>query len=134
LFFEASWKVFAPAIEILEKNLANYRQLIESQASITEFKAIQECHQSAMNDLQRKIKENDFHRQTTVTTWLCHFDCEGLQQSYNSTRSVCEDPGRWLLNHDLIRDWFSLDPRTERLLWLSGIPGAGKRPSFGLQS
>ncbi|KAH8586238.1 hypothetical protein B0O99DRAFT_644911 [Bisporella sp. PMI_857] len=125
-FFEASWKVFAPAIDHIERNLEHYRRLVTSRVSITEFEAIQNHRQTTTNTFEKQMKDHNALRQDTVKAWLRHFDCKGQQESYRDTRSICRDPGRWLLNHPLIQDWFNPDFCPEPLLWLNGIPGAGK--------
>lgn len=93
--------------------------------SIADFEAIQNHRRIGINEFERKMKESHLHRKNTVRTWLCHFDCSGQQESHRGTRSICKDPGRWLLNHSLFQDWLDPDSYSEPFLWLNGKPGAG---------
>jgi hypothetical protein len=60
-----------------------------------------------------------------VMQWLSPFDSEAEQNQQRKTRSVCKDPGRWLLNNSRLREWFDHEDFSTSSLWLSGIPGAG---------
>ncbi|GKZ39023.1 hypothetical protein AbraIFM66950_011681 [Aspergillus brasiliensis] len=66
------------------------------------------------------------HRDT-VEHWLSALDVKAEHQIHQEKRKrVCKDPGRWLLSSPRFKTWANPDSRQNSLLWLSGIPGAGK--------
>lgn len=123
--FEASWRVFAPGIKHIESNIGRHKRLIESGESYTKFEEVQNVRQAAVHEFEKQMRDQDILRQDRVHAWLCHFSCEAQQEHHRNTRSVCKDPGRWLLDHARFQEWYDPDDCSEPLLWLSGIPGAG---------
>jgi hypothetical protein len=102
---------------------------MESGASIEDFEAIQNSRQAAINVFEKQMKDQDNLRREIVQAWLGPFNCESCesqQRTHLSTRSVCKDPGRWLLDNPRFQDWLNPDYCSKPLLWLNGIPGAGK--------
>ena len=67
-----------------------------------------------------------------VMQWLSPFNSNAEQDRYREERSICKDPGRWLLNDVRFQQWFGVENHSAPLLWLSGIPGAGRRMSRNL--
>ena len=61
-----------------------------------------------------------------VKQWLLAADCKAQQDRYRNTRSICPNAGNWLLEHPKFQEWFNPDYCTIPLLWLNGIPGAGR--------
>lgn len=100
--------------------------LIESRASITEFEGIQSSRQAAIIIFEKQMKDRAILRQEIVKAWLCPFDCETQQETHQNTRSVCKHPGRWLLESAMFQDWLDPSDFSKPLLWLNGIPGAGR--------
>lgn len=98
-----------------------------SGASIEDFEAIQTSRQTAIIAFEKQIRDQEYLRREIVNAWLCPFNCESQQQTHSNTRSVCKDPGRWLLDNRLFQDWHNPDYCSKPLLWLNGIPGAGRK-------
>jgi hypothetical protein len=98
---------------------------MENDVSIEEFENIQKSRRVAISDFEKEIKDQDKLCRDTVNAWLCPFSWENQQETHRNTRSVCKDPGRWLLNDPRFQDWLSPDYCSKPLLWLNGIPGAG---------
>jgi len=99
---------------------------MESGASIEDFEAIQNSRQTAINAFEKQMKDQKNLRREIVNAWHCPFSCESQQETHLSTKSVCKDPGRWLLNDARFQDWLDPDYCSKPLLWLNGIPGAGR--------
>jgi hypothetical protein len=100
--------------------------MIESGASMAEFEEIQNHRQTAILAFEKQMRDQDILHRDTVKAWLCHFNCEAQQGNHRDTRSVCKDPGRWLLDDPRFKEWFAPDYCSAPFLWLKGIPGAGK--------
>jgi hypothetical protein len=99
---------------------------MESEVTIADFEAIQNSRQAVINAFEKQMKDQDNLRREIVKAWLCPFSCENQQNAHLNTRSICKDPGRWLLDNPRFQDWLNPDYCSEPLLWLNGIPGAGR--------
>ena len=66
-------------------------------------------------------------RRAMVTQWFSPFNNNVEQDRYREERSICKDPGRWLLNNIQFRQWLDTENHPVPQLWLSGIPGAGTK-------
>ncbi|KAK2762332.1 hypothetical protein FQN54_001342 [Arachnomyces sp. PD_36] len=124
--FTAWWRDFAPTIEQIKLKTARNKRLIENQVSIAEFEEIHNRYLISMRESNREKEVQIKDRKAMVAQWLSPFDIEAEQENYRTIRSACKDPGRWLLNDRLFKKWLSLEDCDTPLLWLNGIPGAGK--------
>ncbi|KAI0010504.1 hypothetical protein F4779DRAFT_577169 [Xylariaceae sp. FL0662B] len=124
--FQATWRGFTRKIEHLKENLRRHKQLIESHATIVQFEEIQRLRDDARRTFESHQRgEMDRHR-LRVIQWLSPFNVDNLQAQYTETRSICGDAGRWLLNDSRFQKWFNPNQCLSPLLWINGIPGAGK--------
>ena len=99
---------------------------MESGASIADFEAIQNSRQAAIIAFEKQMKDQDNLRREIVNAWLRPFSSESQQKTHLNARSVCKDPGRWLLDDPRFQGWLNPDYCSNPLLWLNGIPGAGR--------
>ncbi|CAG8962046.1 hypothetical protein HYFRA_00005088 [Hymenoscyphus fraxineus] len=123
--FSASWRDFTTTINHISRNLKRHRMLMESGGSFEDFEMTQNSRQSAINTFRKQITEEESLRRETVKAWLCPFSCETQQDAHRITRSVCQDPGRWLIDDLRLQNWLDIYC-SNPLLWLNGKPGAGK--------
>lgn len=131
--FEASWRESKPKRDLrIRDNLAQLKRLMHSPAiSIAQLEEILQLRKKAIQDLDQNIESQEAHRLGVVRQWLCPFDSEIELDRHRETRSVCKEPGRWLLNDDRFHKWLSPgDQCSTPLLWLNGVPGAGVFPGF----
>jgi len=105
--------------------MGRHKRLIEGSATLTQFEEIQNLRNDAIRAFERDRKAHEERRQVVVKQWLSPCDYETQQNRHRSTRSICIDSGRWLLESSQFQKWFSPDYCSTPLLWLSGIPGAG---------
>jgi hypothetical protein len=59
-----------------------------------------------------------------VQRWLCSLDAQTRHETAAKSRYATS--GDWLLKDPTFTRWFDFHYGDEPLLWLSGIPGAGK--------
>lgn len=127
--FKASWRDFTAKVEHIEGSIARKSRSIENRVSITQFEEIRKSQ--SIEDLEfSKLKDKqDTKRRAMIRQWLSPFDCESEQVRFRNARSICKDPGRWLLDDSQYLKWFNPEHCETPAIWLSGIPGAG-RPHF----
>jgi hypothetical protein len=122
--FHATWRSFSNTVAHLTKDIRRHKHLIESQASIVEYEAIQDLRSQSKAFFEKhRIEELD-RRRLCVQRWLCPLDVQTRHETAAKSRYATS--GDWLLKDPTFLKWFDFDYGDEPLLWLSGIPGAGK--------
>ncbi|KAI1205006.1 putative zinc finger protein [Annulohypoxylon truncatum] len=125
--FVESWGTCKSRFPGIILHIAQRRSLIEDQASPYQIEKVQEEIQRSRRSEDAKLDEQNLQRIRQVNNWLkpayVHID----QNDFSKLRAEYPGTGRWLLENTFFKEWF--DPRFPTippLLWLSGIPGAGK--------
>ncbi|CAH0046236.1 unnamed protein product [Clonostachys solani] len=98
----------------------------ESRASIMEFQEIRAVQQKADDQLALTEKAQEEAHRSSVKSWLSGFSNEGEQDCHRQVRSLCPGSGRWLFGNPCFQRWLDLNYCDTPLIWLTGIPGAGK--------
>ncbi|KAI0155131.1 hypothetical protein GGR57DRAFT_464218 [Xylariaceae sp. FL1272] len=123
--FRASWASFTYQLQPIKDNLHRNKRLIENNVSLVEFQQIQDLRSGALQTFQTNASAQFLFHRATVMQWLGSYDCRIQHEKHQKIRSVCKSPGVWLVNDPQLRTW--LAPESEApLLWLNGVPGAGK--------
>ncbi|KAK3936465.1 hypothetical protein QBC46DRAFT_419250, partial [Diplogelasinospora grovesii] len=101
--------------------------LIESQATLAEIQASLR-EREAQDGHRRKMQDSEnIWRLREIFRWLRAVNVENDQHDYANIRAECPGTGQWLLDNVTFKDWFQpLCLAIPPLLWLNGIPGAGK--------
>ncbi|KAK3294357.1 uncharacterized protein B0H64DRAFT_324187 [Chaetomium fimeti] len=122
--FGASWRDFMPVIDHIRHNLEQCKRLIESRIPPPQFEEIQNHRLREIRNLEVERSAREAKDRIMVAQWLSGFNGEAIQDQYRGRRSICEDPGRWLVDDQRFQKWYSSECCPNPLLWLSGIPGA----------
>lgn len=125
--WHATWKTQQSRFSSIISGMARHRALIESQAGLSEIADSQESRRLVDDRHNAEVQYESLRRSRTVFNWLRAPDVDGNQ--YNLTQMRANNPGtgRWLLDNQAFKDWFDPNyPKIPPLLWLNGIPGAGK--------
>ncbi|KAI0192374.1 hypothetical protein EV127DRAFT_426763 [Xylaria flabelliformis] len=125
--FSESWDACKSRFSSIISNIARHGSLIESQASRTQIEEFQEKILDCRETEDNQINEQDLQRIRDTHRWLRGANVEIDQDDYAKTRAQYPGTGRWFLENPFFKEWF--DPRFPTippLLWLNGIPGAGK--------
>lgn len=143
--WQATWKTYKSRFSGVIDNMKRHRSLIESQANLAQVqrslefqkeqqvgfeKQIRESlafRKEAENRFEADLRNEDLRRSHDVFNWLRATDVETDQYDLLKARADYPNTGRWLLDLPVFKDWF--DPQYATippLLWLSGMPGAGK--------
>lgn len=122
----ALWRNFQTDFSVLLQQLQRHQRLVETQADITHFEQSLKARETA-ELLLKEFRQVEKKRQLDVVrTWLASPNVEIDQQTYCSIRNDCPNSGKWLLTVPKFRSWFDPDFCSTPLLWINGIPGAGK--------
>ncbi|KAK4221419.1 hypothetical protein QBC38DRAFT_492123 [Podospora fimiseda] len=124
--FSALWKGFVVKLEELKDNMRRHRQLIVEQGSIVRFQELQQLRVLAETKFQDIQDEYVRRRWTDAQRWLTPYNSHLQQEICAAARNECPGSGQWLLNDNRFKKWFDPLFCSTPLLWLNGIPGAGK--------
>ncbi|PLB50321.1 hypothetical protein P170DRAFT_405285 [Aspergillus steynii IBT 23096] len=124
--FQAWLRDFTTRIDEIAERTGRNKRLIENKVSFMEFETIRKDDLIYARALKREKEATTKVHKDTVENWLSAFDSKAEHHLHQEKRRVCKDPGRWLLGNREFNRWASPDDSLNPLLWLSGIPGAGK--------
>ncbi|KAL1861382.1 hypothetical protein Daus18300_008913 [Diaporthe australafricana] len=124
--FQATWKTYKTRFDPLISNIHDHGMLVQNQATLAQ---IEEFRRERQTDCQqheaRKLRE--------LYTWLRspnHDQASGAendQYEYARVRNETPGSGSWLLSKQAFNEWMDLAfPAIPPLLWINGVPGAGK--------
>ncbi|KAI1170611.1 hypothetical protein F4777DRAFT_568638 [Nemania sp. FL0916] len=124
--FRPSWAEFVYRLQPIKESIARSKRSIENDISIIEFEKLQMLGADALHTFQTNCTAQAAYHRTIVLQWLAPFDCWPDHYKHRQTRSICTNPGTWLLDEPQLKEWMDPESIQTPLLWLRGIPGAGK--------
>jgi hypothetical protein len=107
--------------------MSRHRSLIETQANISQIEEFQESRRIESDRFETYMRNEELVRSRALHCWLKAADVDSDQYHFAKLRADYPETGKWLLKHAAFKQWF--DPHyaiVPPLLWLNGIPGAGK--------
>ncbi|KAI1321681.1 hypothetical protein F5Y16DRAFT_416784 [Xylariaceae sp. FL0255] len=127
VLFRSSWADFASSLDQIKERLDQSRRLIDA-GSIT-FKDLEEILNIRWNSARTFNEYKEFRnisRRDHAIQWLAPANVEAEHARHRKTRSICQFPGKWLLQDTYFRRWLDPESSTDPSIWLTGKPGAGK--------
>jgi hypothetical protein len=129
VFFDSLWKDFGVRFLGVLENLARHRDLVDREASSIAIIEAKKWRALQKDDIDRREIERRDQRLQDCISWLAihdrsqEDDLDRLSQRRQS--GTCE----WVLSSAHLRTWVE-NQNEEPVLWLKGIPGAGRFSSF----
>jgi hypothetical protein len=102
------------------------KTLVETQASISHFQQARQHHLQVVAEANRQRSNETLQQTRAVADWLSPADVSAYQETARKARQQSSGGGDWLLTRDMFRSWSHLTSEVTPLLWVTGIPGAGK--------
>jgi hypothetical protein len=125
--FDATWKSYKMEFTSLIDVMSRHQGLIESQANLSQIRDFQDFRRETGKRFQAQVEHENFTKLHALYSWLRHTDIETDQHNYSVLRAKYPGTGRWLLDNTTFMEWFNLQyPTIPPLLWICGMPGAGK--------
>ncbi|CVL05439.1 uncharacterized protein FMAN_10739 [Fusarium mangiferae] len=124
VFFESLWPARRAEIQVIAENIEKHRLLLCNEITLND---ILEAHTARKKALEhyaetREFQERqDFHCMETYIR-PPSYD-EDLDRICNSR---CQGTGSWLVQDQQFVSWAEGKEKSAQVLWLQGIPGAGK--------
>ncbi|GLA48100.1 hypothetical protein AnigIFM63604_003194 [Aspergillus niger] len=124
--FDSWFQDYKIDLQKISHKLDGNKKLIENNASQKEAEIVRMGNSVLAQALRSERETRTETHKDRVKHWLSAFDIQAEHHIYKEKWKDCRDPGRWLLNSPEFKLWTSADNKWAPLLWLSGIPGAGK--------
>jgi hypothetical protein len=121
------WKDFGTKFSGILKSLARHKSLVESRASLAQYRTYREDIADMQSKLDVLIEEEHDKKMKAVKEWLAvGSQPQQDHDAYRDIRKEFPSTGRWIRKHESIKDWMNADSLPTPLLWLTGMPGAGE--------
>ncbi|KAK7598537.1 hypothetical protein V3481_000161 [Fusarium oxysporum f. sp. vasinfectum] len=125
--FDINWKTIKGGLLSIISNIIRHRDAIQNQANQSQMTDSEESHTEPVSQSDPFMEESYRPQLLAVCHWLRPIDPAADQARFSKIRSEYPGTGRWLLDNETFKGWFDLRyARIPPLLWLTGLPGAGK--------
>ncbi|KAK8879908.1 zinc finger protein [Apiospora arundinis] len=125
--FQATWDTYKSRFTPLIDNIRGHGHLIQAQAAVSqieEFRRNQDLWNAQLNETK---ESQEAQRLIHLKTWLDPPNVENDQHELCKIWKNCPGSGQWLLDNRSLKEWIDPHyPTIPPLLWINGIPGAGK--------
>ncbi|KAF4628757.1 hypothetical protein G7Y89_g9399 [Cudoniella acicularis] len=124
--FRSTWKDFQTRFQYIIDDLQNHKMLVESQANILQIRDSQierEAARKAFADIKEEERKTKYFR---VLNWLSATEVILDQEAAALARKEYPTTGNWILDNNIIKAWTHVRNTVAPLVWINGIPGAGK--------
>ncbi|KIX96919.1 uncharacterized protein Z520_07033 [Fonsecaea multimorphosa CBS 102226] len=139
--FRSAWSDFHAKFDGILRNLRQHRRLIESQFNLLQARQ-HEAHRievlkeiqkwgakldDARESLKRREESRRDEQRAAILEWLAAG--RSTRDSHERARKAREDyphTGLWITQNEKVSSWLTDDIPKSSVLWMHGIPGAGK--------
>ena len=131
-WFAANWGLFERRFKSIIDKLGSHCSLLDKEAAALHFLEMKKARDA------RQQEDEDFERQRQnrmaqeVFAWLSAGIEDSQEDHLHQLADIRQlDTCDWILGNDEVRSWMD-DAHTDAILWMTGIPGAGKSILSGL--
>ncbi|KAF2647502.1 hypothetical protein K491DRAFT_699595 [Lophiostoma macrostomum CBS 122681] len=125
--FKATWKDYKSKFGEMISDMSRHYKLVESTATVEQIADLQRSREIENQHRESASKDEHLRKLYMVTQWLRPASVEGDHMTHMKKRVPSKATGMWLFDDPTFQEWFDLQfPMVPPLLWLCGIPGAGK--------
>jgi len=124
VFFESLWPRSAGRIRVITESIEKHKMLMDGSITLAHVSEAHTARQHALEEFERqqefRLRQDLESVKSSLGPVLYDRDLQRLK-----TLRVIRS-GAWLLDQGEYTKWYEPSDKTTRLLWLQGIPGAGK--------
>jgi hypothetical protein len=129
-FFKLLWPGFQERFSVILGNIENHKLLIDREMTLTYIRDAYESRNRALSDFEqiREVREKQDRESLERYLDAPLFD-EELEKINNERKERGQNTGQWLFQNQKYQRWVNTNQVdvASRILWISGIPGAGMR-------
>lgn len=106
------WKNFETKFNGILKSLARHKDLVECRASVEQYRRYRQDMSDIKLKLDTLIAEERSRKCEVVKEWLAvGFQSKEDHDAFCKIRQSYPSTGRWVLNHETIKDWLYADSK-----------------------
>ncbi|KAF5573491.1 Nacht domain-containing protein [Fusarium pseudocircinatum] len=122
--FEMFWPSRKDQIQVVVKHIVSHRDLISKEVRMEEIRKANELRD---RELQHILQTEENNIAQEFASHQAHISPRRYDADlYRFSEAVCNGTGKWLFRKQSFQDWLVGKERAKPILWLRGIPGAGK--------
>ncbi|XPS76188.1 hypothetical protein M3J09_008244 [Ascochyta lentis] len=144
-FFRSAWKNFDTKFGGILKNLDRHKEFVENCAQLAQYQLYQDnivdMRMASSNRFQQYqqdviemnvkldelVAEQHLKKMKAVTQWLAVGQlAQEDHKVHRRIRSTYSNTAHWILSNEHIKHWAEADLPAKPVMWMNGIPGAGK--------
>ena len=124
MFFESLWPRHGDKISLVQSNIERHKLLLNSEVTVASISDAYAAHSLALKEYEINQEHREQQQFESLKTSLSPrlYDDELERISERS----CRNTNQWVYQEDVICKWCSCNGDNVPILWLNGIPGAGK--------
>ncbi|CAN9386495.1 unnamed protein product [Alternaria alternata] len=121
------WKNFHTKFDGILSSLRRHKDIVECRANLVQYR----LYQDDVAGFKAKLEENVMREETRnlmiVKEWLSVGELPQLDHaSYCKIRADYATTTKWISQHKTVKHWIHADVPKSPVVWMYGIPGAGK--------
>ncbi|KAH7336622.1 hypothetical protein BKA65DRAFT_37368 [Rhexocercosporidium sp. MPI-PUGE-AT-0058] len=124
--FRAAWKDFESRFRHIINDLRQHKELIESHATIAQIRETRAEREYVRNQFTMAEEARQQQRRIDLIAWISATNPVLDHEAAISVRSSYPGSGKWLLQESKMKTWLDHTRASTPILWMHGIPGAGK--------
>ncbi|RBQ76481.1 hypothetical protein FVER14953_03349 [Fusarium verticillioides] len=124
VMFEMLWPRHKDRIQVVVKHMAGHRDLFRREVRMEEIRKADEMRNREMQHFVQTEENNIAQEYASHRTHISPKSYDG--DLYRFSEAVCDGTGKWLFRDESFQNWLAGKENSKPILWLRGIPGAGK--------
>jgi hypothetical protein len=121
--FRSVWSTFDEKFGKILSDLDQHKALVDSEATATNIAEARAARQAAQIAEETARTHRDKQNILQIREWLDPVNYDAFLAKLGSPYRTT---GIWFVQEDSVQAWLDMTDKSNRLLWLTGIPGAGK--------
>ncbi|KAF4962504.1 hypothetical protein FSARC_9427 [Fusarium sarcochroum] len=124
VLFQTIWPSRRDQIQVVVKHIARHRDLMRNEVRIEEIRTANDLRERELQHFAQ-MEENNIKQE--YASHRAHISPKDYDADlYRFSEAVCDGTGKWLFRDPPFKDWLAGTEKSRPILWLKGIPGAGK--------
>lgn len=124
VFFESLWPARRSEIQVVAQNIEKHRLLLCNEITLSD---VLEAHAARQKALEHYAETREFQDRQDFHSMETYIRPPSYDEDLDRIRNGrCEGTGSWLLQDKQFVNWAEGKDKAPQILWLQGIPGAGK--------
>ncbi|PWY96736.1 NACHT domain protein [Aspergillus sclerotioniger CBS 115572] len=123
-FFESLWPRKRDHIDMVKAHIQRHTSLMRNEVRLEHIREEHDARLRALEHYKKSERADRLQKYQALKTEINPRTYDDKLNWYHGR--VCKGTGGWLRQDDTFKRWLDTGNRTSRVLWLQGIPGAGK--------